>query len=66
MPIDHEKIKALREALGLSQDEAAQKAGMGSRQNWNSVESGRRDNMTIASLEAIAKVLGVKAKDLLK
>ncbi len=65
MGLDTERIKAQREKLGLSQQEAAEKAGMGSRQRWNDVESGRKANISIETLEAIAKALGLSAKSLL-
>jgi transcriptional regulator with XRE-family HTH domain len=64
--IDIEKIKALREKLGLSQAEAAEKAGMNGRQDWSAIETGRRPGITVATLEKIASALGVRAKDLLK
>jgi transcriptional regulator with XRE-family HTH domain len=38
----------------------------GGRQQWNDIESGRRKNLTIDTLNKIATALGVKAKDLLK
>lgn len=66
MPVDRLKIKQLREKLGLSMEEAAQRAEMGGKQNWYGVESGTRDNVTIETLERMARVLGVKAKALLK
>lgn len=65
MGIDYGKIRALREKLGLSQDEAAQKAGFKGRSAWNNFECGRREPR-IATLEKIAAALGVKARDLLK
>lgn len=64
--IDMAKIRRLREGLGLTQDQAAEKAGLGSRQRWNDIESGRKSGVTVETLERIAKALGVKAKDLLK
>jgi transcriptional regulator with XRE-family HTH domain len=64
--LDIGKMKALREKLKLSQDEAAKKAGLSGRQRWNDIESGRRAGITLTTLDAIAKALGVKAKDLLK
>ncbi len=66
MPLDLEKIRARREKLGMSQQEAATKAGIGSRQRWNDIEAGRRINITLEILERIASALGCKAKDLLK
>ena len=63
---DHEKMRRLREKLELTQEQAAAKAGLTSRQQWNDIESGRRASITITTLEKIAAALGVKAKDLLK
>ncbi len=65
IPIDTDKIRRLRESLGLTQAEAARRAGIPF-QNWNDVEHGRRPNLTVATLERIAAALGVKARDLLK
>ena len=64
--IDIEKIKSRREKLGMSQEEAAQKAGVGSRQRWNDIESGRKANVSIETLDKVAEALGMKARDLLK
>ncbi len=67
VPLDCEKIKQLRERLGLSQADAAVKAGFkAGRQYWYNIESGQRINIKIETLERIAAALGVKAKDLLK
>ena len=63
--LDNAKIRALREERGLSQEEAAKLAGLGGRQQWNDVESGRRPNVTLDTLNKVAKALGVKARDLL-
>lgn len=66
MPLDVEKVRKLREELGLTQDEAAANARLkGGRQAWNDIESGRRVNLTIDTLERIARALAVKAGDLL-
>jgi transcriptional regulator with XRE-family HTH domain len=65
MGIDYGKIRALRERLKLSQDEAALAAGFKSRQAWNNYECGRKVPRVV-TLEKIAAALGVKAKDLLK
>jgi transcriptional regulator with XRE-family HTH domain len=56
----------LRERLKLSQAEAAERAGIGTRQSWNKIESGREGNLSLERLEKIAAALGVKSKDLLK
>jgi len=66
MPLDTDKIRALREKLGITQDEAARRAGLGTRQAWNNIEAGRKTNVTLDTLERIAAALGVKSKDLLK
>lgn len=66
MPLDFAKIKKLREGKGWSLAKAAQLAGFKSRQQWYQVESGTVTNVKLDTLEAIARALGVKAKDLLK
>jgi transcriptional regulator with XRE-family HTH domain len=66
MGLDFERIKELREGRGLTQEEAAKLAGLGTRQRWNDLEAGRRLNIELDTLERIAKALGVKARDLLK
>jgi transcriptional regulator with XRE-family HTH domain len=66
MPLDTEKIRRLRERAGLSQSQAAEKAGMKTRQRWHQIESGTIANIELDTLESIAKALGAKAKDLLK
>ncbi len=63
--VDTAKIKRLREAAALTQEEAATRAGFTSRQAWNNIESGRQ-MPTIPTLNRVAKALGVKARDLLK
>ncbi len=66
VPLDFAKIKRLREQLGITQEEAARRAGLANRQAWNHFETGRRTDIRLTQLEGIAAVLGVKAKDLLK
>jgi transcriptional regulator with XRE-family HTH domain len=66
MPLDIEKIRKLREKNGLSQSEAAERAGLNTRQRWHQIESGSITNVQLDTLESIAKALGVKAKDLLR
>ena len=48
----------MREAKGLSQEEAAHRARLDSK-HWQLIEGGRT-NTTVASLTGIAKALGVK------
>lgn len=66
MGLDYAKMKTLRQKIGLSQEDAAQAAKLGSKQAWYNIESGRQPNVTIDVLERMADALGVKAKDLLK
>lgn len=66
MPLDVEKIRRIREKLGITQEQAAAAAGLkGGRQAWNDIESGRRVNLTIETLERIAGALGTRAAELL-
>lgn len=65
MGVDFNKIKSLREKLGLTMEQAADAAGFSGRQAWYNVESGRQPDLRISTLEAIAKALGVSAKSLL-
>lgn len=64
--LDTDKIRQLRQAKEWTQEQAAQRAGLRGPARWNDIESGRRINVTIDTLERIAKALGVKARDLLK
>ena len=66
MPIDTDAIRAARERAGLTQEQAAEKSGLSSKQAWNRIECGRQTDITLSTLEAIARALGVKARDLLK
>ena len=66
IPLDTDKIRKLRRALKLTQAEAAERAGLTGLQTWSDIENGRRANLTIETLERIAKALGVRAADLLK
>lgn len=61
--VNHEKIKALREQLGLSQDEVAPQIGL-SRPSLALVESGDKD-LTIEQLYGLAKILKVQPEDLI-
>jgi transcriptional regulator with XRE-family HTH domain len=64
--LDLAKLKTLREKAGMSQAQAAGKAGIGTRQSWSAIESGRKANVTLELLDRLAKALGVKSRDLLR
>jgi DNA-binding XRE family transcriptional regulator len=48
--VDLKKIKAIRAKLGLTQGEAAKRAGLRSRQHWNKIEVGGDGGITVATL----------------
>lgn len=64
--LDTEKIRELREIRGLSQSEAASAADGKGRQWWHNIESGLQTNITLDTLEKIAKALQCEPHDLLK
>lgn len=65
--LDTDKIKSLREALGLSQAAAAEKAKMGGgRQQWSNIETGAKVDIAMSTLDKIAKALKVHPSELLK
>jgi len=66
MSLDCEKLRRAREKAGLTQEQAAEAAGLSSKQAWNAIERGRQEELTLGTLDRIAAALGVKAKDLLK
>jgi transcriptional regulator with XRE-family HTH domain len=66
MGLDIEKVKTLRTKKGLSLEQAAIAAGFKDRQAWHRIESGASANVTLETLENIAKALGVSAKSLIK
>ncbi len=53
-----EKIRDIREAAKISQDELAERSGV-SRQTISAIETGRATSVTTGTLEAIAKALNV-------
>lgn len=63
--LDTERLKKVREKAGLTQEQAAAASGLSSRQSWNNIERGRTD-ITISTLDRIAKALGVRPRDLLR
>jgi transcriptional regulator with XRE-family HTH domain len=64
--LDTDKVKKLREAAGLTFEQAAEKAGFTSGQQWYLIESDRRANVKLDTLGKIASALGVDAADLLR
>jgi len=64
MPIPDE-IRRRREKRGLTQQQAADAAGM-LRPAWSRLESGSRPNPAIDTLRRVAEVLGCRVDDLLR
>lgn len=58
------RVKELREAHGLSQEAFAEKAGLGYKY-YQHVESGRRRDIRLSTLEKLAKACGVELWELL-
>jgi DNA-binding XRE family transcriptional regulator len=56
MPLDPTKLKARRERLGLTQEQAAQAAGM-VREAYARIESGARTDPRLSTAQAVAKAL---------
>jgi transcriptional regulator with XRE-family HTH domain len=65
VPLDTKKVRDLRLAAGLTLAKAAKLAGLPGPQTWSDMEQGRRSNLTLRTLDRIAKALGVSARDLL-
>jgi transcriptional regulator with XRE-family HTH domain len=66
MALDIDKLEELRKALGLTQEQAADRAKLPGRSYWNDIVSGRKANVTIEVLDNLAAALGVSSKELLK
>lgn len=62
--LDLAKIRELRKGLKLTQAEIAARAGV-SLPRWNDIEKGRKPNITLDTLDVIARVLGCDPADLL-
>ena len=58
------RVKELREACGLSQEAFAEKAGLGYKY-YQHVESGRRRDIRLSTLEKLAKACGLELWELL-
>ena len=59
-----DKMRQRREALGLTQTEAARRVGW-KQSWWSGIESGKAGSITVDTLDAIAKALETKAAKLL-
>jgi transcriptional regulator with XRE-family HTH domain len=64
--LDTKKMRELREKSGLTQAQAAERAGWPDKQFWWHIESGDRADVTLSVLARIAKALKCKPRDLLK
>jgi transcriptional regulator with XRE-family HTH domain len=62
--LDGGKMRTRREKLGLSMNAAARVANLGGPQSWQVIEGGKRDNVTVDTLCAIAFALKCKPADL--
>lgn len=58
------RVKEFRQARGLSQEAFAEKAGLGYKY-YQHVESGRRRDVRLSTLEKLAKACGLKLPELL-
>lgn len=58
-------IRSKRDALKMTQGEAAERAGMNGKQAWYAIEKGDNKNPTLETLKAMAKVLKCKVADLI-
>ncbi|MEM8873931.1 MAG: helix-turn-helix transcriptional regulator [Planctomycetota bacterium] len=59
MPIHVNTIRTLRLRLGITQAEAARRAGMKYASQWSEVERGDKPDPQLSTAERIAEVLGV-------
>ena len=58
------RVRALREAIGLSQEAFAERAGL-TYKHYQQVEAGRKLNITLPTLEKLAKACGLELAELL-
>jgi transcriptional regulator with XRE-family HTH domain len=63
--LDTDKIKAAREAAGLTMEAAARRSGFTNRQQWFLIESGKRTDVKVSTLTKIARAIGVDPCELL-
>jgi transcriptional regulator with XRE-family HTH domain len=60
------RIKERRDELGLSQEEAARRAGFNSKSHWSNVELGYRKKVSVSTLYKIALALSLRMDDLVQ
>lgn len=58
------RVRALRGALGLSQEAFAERAGL-TYKHYQQVEAGRKLNITLPTLEKLAQACGLELAELL-
>ncbi len=58
------RVKTLREALGLSQEAFAERAGL-TYKYYQHVEAGRKRDIRLSTLEKLAKACGLELQELL-
>jgi transcriptional regulator with XRE-family HTH domain len=63
--IDAQKIKLRRKALGCTMEEAARLSGIGHKQNWNKLESGKQIDCAASTLRKLAKFFHCRMEDLM-
>ena len=63
--LDRNEVRSRREALGLTQAAAAAAAGFKWPAQWADVETGRKNNLTIVTLDKIATALDCDVRDLI-
>lgn len=59
-----ERVRQLREEIGLSQDKLAFKSGI--HRTWIGIVERWQRNLTLENIEKLAKALGVSVEDLFK
>jgi len=65
LPVLRENIRRARLLLGLSQEAAAELAGLGA-QHYQDIEAGRRKGLRLVTIEKIASALNVEIWRLFK
>ena len=58
------RVKALRQALGLSQEAFAERAGL-KYKHYQAVEAGRKTEIHLSTVEKLAKACGLELRELL-